>query len=77
MPPDVVAIYSPGLEPEPVDPVGSPVPGRCLYRHFPERRHLISAVPVRNLQRNEVALAEASANQCAWAGLTGYLTWLC
>ena len=47
-----------------------------LYRHFPERRDLISAVLVRNLQRNELALAQGLASQSAWAGLTGYLTWL-
>jgi AcrR family transcriptional regulator len=47
-----------------------------LYRHFPTRRELISAVLLDNLRRSDAVLAEASTRESGWAGLTEYLTWL-
>jgi AcrR family transcriptional regulator len=47
-----------------------------LYRHFPARRDLISAVLLGNLRRSDGVLAQASAGVSGWAGLTEYVTWL-
>jgi AcrR family transcriptional regulator len=47
-----------------------------LYRHFPTRRDLVSAVLLENLHRSDGALAEAKARESGWAGLSDYMTWL-
>ncbi len=47
-----------------------------LYRHFPQRRDLITAVLLANLQRSDAVLVEAAGRESGWVGLTEFLTWL-
>jgi AcrR family transcriptional regulator len=47
-----------------------------LYRHFPDRRSLLTEVVLGNLERHEQALADALSRDRGWDGLTQFLGWL-
>ncbi|WNI16199.1 TetR/AcrR family transcriptional regulator [Actinacidiphila sp. ITFR-21] len=47
-----------------------------LYRHFPTRRDLISAILVVNLRRSEAVLAEAMDRASGGDGVRSFLEWL-
>ncbi len=46
-----------------------------LYRHFPERRDLVVAILLHNLERLSRVLQEAQNEASAWDGLGTFLAW--